>query len=104
MNKIAGNIFEHDCDKCHYLGTIRYPEPLSTGKQVFTNADLYFCANSYDDSLIARFSSEGSDYASCMHSLVEQGLTPDSSGRKGWSTAGPALATALLFAKVKGLI
>jgi hypothetical protein len=103
--------YRHDCDSCEYLGSISYPAPhydtTRLGNELYhvmRNADLYFCAHADGGSVIARFSSKGSDYASSPYRLVETGITPDNRGKKGWSTSGPALATALLFAKVKGLI
>lgn len=54
--------YEHDCDKCVYLGTTG---PIT--KQQKTNAtDHYSCSSRWPQgtTLIQRFSSEPSDYAS----------------------------------------
>jgi len=48
--------FKHDCDRCVFLG-----EVVAGGKL----ADLYFCGQSGGlPTVIARYSDEGSDYAS----------------------------------------
>ena len=47
-------LFEHDCDKCVFLGT-------------YDGKDLYFCAKTLSGrTVIARSSSEGGDYMSGM--------------------------------------
>jgi hypothetical protein len=98
--------YKHDCDQCQYLGTIYYPAPHyrpdASGAYndcffVMKHADLYFCAGCEEGTCITRFSSRGSDYASRPVWLS----VPNQSG---YSTAGPALETARLFATVKGLI
>jgi len=81
-------------------------------------ADLYYCARADGGSVIARFSSRGSDYASSPVNLLMESLT-DTVGyarerkdgnlnlvshTRGMSTSEPALLTALVFAKAKGLI
>lgn len=104
--------YKHDCDSCQFLATIYYPAPhynsdAADGKasvyHVHKHADLYFCKCD-GGTVIARFSSKGSDYASRpMFIRAEDGSARDSNGVCGWSTAGPALATAALYAKVMGL-
>ncbi len=50
--------FQHDCTACIFLGNM-----LAGGKSV----DLYYCPNDIVRStVVARYSSEGSDYASGM--------------------------------------
>jgi hypothetical protein len=49
--------FKHDCEHCHFLGNV-----LAGGKEV----DLYFCNQAGMPTVIARYSDEGSDYASGM--------------------------------------
>jgi len=44
----------HDCDKCIYLGETGTPKPT----------DLYYCEQGGFPTLIARYSSEPSDYSS----------------------------------------
>jgi len=56
--------FKHDCQRCRYLGTI-----VSSGGL----ADLYFCDQSGSrPTVIARFSDEGSDYASGLVDLGDE--------------------------------
>lgn len=45
--------YTHDCDSCQFLGTVNVQERVT---------DLYYCGK--EPTLIARYSSEGSDYAS----------------------------------------
>ncbi len=66
--KIKGDepLFEHDCDKCHFLGT--YAQ-LVEGDQrddvaEFKPCDLYFCDKPRIVEFIARWSSDGPDYSS----------------------------------------
>lgn len=47
--------FIHDCDQCVFLG-----------RGADQKTDLYFCATVHDVTLIARYSDEGSDYASAL--------------------------------------
>ncbi len=104
--------YTHDCDKCQWLGSITYPAPHFTEERgtyhVMRNADLYVCISGtshLDTSVIARFSSRGSDYASSPVALMpRREPIPDMKGRLGYSTSGPALNTAYDFAKVQGLI
>jgi hypothetical protein len=57
--------YKHDCDSCTWLGTITYPAPLSDDSAPMRNADLYCCVKCIGGpSLIARYSSDGPDYAS----------------------------------------
>jgi hypothetical protein len=51
-------LFEHDCDKCHFLGT-------------YKDHDLYCCDGLYRTH-IARFSSEPSEYYSCSIYILEK--------------------------------
>lgn len=49
-------LYEHDCENCQFLGS-------------FNGVDLYYCPRQAIDgspTVIARFSSEGPDYASGM--------------------------------------
>jgi len=43
--------FQHDCDKCIFLGH-------------FNEHDVYFCPKSNGGSLLARYGDDGPDYAS----------------------------------------
>lgn len=101
--------YQHDCSRCQYLGTIHYPAPQYTEAKgdytVMRWADLYYCGNCESDcggTVIARFSSRGSNYASCPISIIHRSIAANKID--GWSTSGPALATAVLFAEVQKLI
>ena len=110
--------YQHDCDRCVFLGHIVYPSPRSTWKGDWPNqtlvkawtvdehADLYCCmsekpedAETLGRSLIARHSSKGSDYASCPHNLVRRDYF-----KNELSSHGPAVIAAYWFAVAKGLI
>ncbi len=52
-------IYEHDCTSCIFLGTILNDKDLPV--------DLYFCPK--EPTILARFSSEGSDYTSGLRGL-----------------------------------
>lgn len=52
----TGPRFQHDCDSCEYLG--------QSDERAKRDYDLWYCARCDGGSLIARRSSEGSDYAS----------------------------------------
>lgn len=100
--------YKHDCSSCEYLGSIDYPAPHYTEPKghyfLLKHADLYYCSRCDGGTVIARFSSEPSYYASSPIQYVENGNSRDVQGERGWSTSGPALATALLFARVRKLI
>jgi len=50
--------YVHDCDRCTFLGRATCP---TTGEE----ADLYYCPNpTFEATVIARWSSEGSEYSS----------------------------------------
>lgn len=56
--------FRHDCTCCTFLGQD-------------TEADLYFCTTGFSPTVIARFSSKGSDYVSGLflaHRVPELGV------------------------------
>ena len=52
---VSGPEYKHDCDNCTYLGFEK-----KDGKMV----DLYFCPQHTLPTIIARYSSEASDYIS----------------------------------------
>jgi hypothetical protein len=55
--------FKHDCDDCAYLGHIACVDAVGKGDE----ADLYYCPGAgrgFRPTVIARFSSKGSDYES----------------------------------------
>jgi hypothetical protein len=52
--------FEHDCDKCLFIGQLRIDEK--------TTADLYNSCDIGHESYIVRFSDEGADYV-CTDNL-----------------------------------
>lgn len=81
-------IFTHDCDSCTFLGSA-----VIEGKEF----DLYHCA--YEPTVIARFSSEGADYASGLcfgESTLVRHLNGDARGNK-------ALMVAYVMAMANGL-
>jgi len=89
----------HDCELCTFLGTITYPAPLSDKTAPLRNADLYHCFDSLGGTVIARFSSKGSNYASAPVSIVKEHYI----GMREYATSTPALISAYIFAKAKGL-
>lgn len=99
--------YKHDCDACKWVGSIDYPAPHSDNTAPIRHADLYVCLQSIGGpSCIARFSSEGSDYASMAESLIRSAYLPRlaSDDLPLMSTSGPALIASYFFAKAKGLI
>ena len=95
--------YKHDCDRCQWLGSITYPAPLLTGEAPLRNADLYYCANAESfmgGTLIARHSSQGSNYSSMPVKLLVGMLNEKSDD---FSTSSPALMSAYYFAKAMKL-
>lgn len=76
------------------------PSPLSDGTAPLRRADLYFCQQCYGGACLARFSSRGSNYASCLASIIKTQYLP----MDRFSTEAPALIAAYNFAKAKGLV
>jgi hypothetical protein len=57
--------YKHDCKKCNFLGHVDF----TIGEQD-SFVDLYFCnQGNFNDTVIARFSSEGADYASGIYGV-----------------------------------
>ena len=56
--------FNHDCQGCEFLGEWR-------------EYDLYFCKKCENGTVIARYGSEGSNYASCALDILVDRLSPD---------------------------
>lgn len=58
--------FKHDCDKCEFVGH-------------FFNHDVYFCGNSMvkSNTIVARASDEGPDYASTPFRLAKAWFDPE---------------------------
>lgn len=74
---VSKPLFVHDCSCCTYLGTTD------------TKQDLYFCKQgSIEDTVIARFSSEGPDYKSGIY----------------FAHRIPELGQALMLARQQGLV
>ena len=97
--------YKHDCDGCIWLGSITYPGPLTTGEAPLRNADLYFCKEAeafMGGTVIARHSSEGSNYSSFPVDLIVRDFINKKSHE--YSTSLPALITAYHFARAKKLI
>ena len=57
--------YEHDCDKCQYLG--RYSD------EQYDEADLYYCDR--EPTVIVRYADDGPSYSSGMV-LADRGLNP----------------------------
>lgn len=81
-------LFEHDCDKCKFLGRYTYGASFMDGPRE-TTVDLYSCKGRFELSLIARFSSEGPDYSSFPLDAVEiieaRGRTKEETGTYTWA-------------------
>lgn len=104
LAKNAKPRYTHDCDKCTFLGSVTYPGPLADGTTPLRNADLYYCTNSIEGgTVIARESSEGSEYASVPTKILEDHYLKMSKVGH-FSTSAPALIAAYFFAKAKGLV
>lgn len=56
--------YKHDCKKCKFLRHETAPSRTSMRQE---NADLYFCSQGGINTIIARFSDIGSDYASGLN-------------------------------------
>lgn len=66
--------FKHDCEDCKFLGTITGPSFAGKGEQAY---DLHYCKNTELGGLvIARYSSQGSHYASSPISLLHKDSHP----------------------------
>ena len=89
--------FQHDCDKCEFLGSFDYQGCLVDGSIADFTADLYVCrgvrnlGRGKDDTLIARLSDEGSDYCS---GWPEQYVLKVNEPIEELSTHGPAMIEA----------
>lgn len=98
--------FTHDCQKCDYLGSITFPARYinKEGKEYTKpqEADLYCCGSEKSHegkSIIARFSSEGGDYASSPSQIIKRHYFNDS-----LATGTTALIAGYWFSVSKGLI
>ena len=58
--------YKHDCDHCTFLGAVTNPD----GKLI----DLYVCEGQID-TIIARYSSDGADYASAETSSAMMSIS-----------------------------
>ena len=99
-------LFEHDCPRCDYLGSTtfpaRYMKPNGSEYTKPQQADLYCCGseNSLEGkSIIARFSSIGSDYASSPAAIIKKHYFNDEI-----ATATAALIAGYWFAVSKYLL
>lgn len=98
-DKTLGPKYAHDCNKCVFLGHFTYIAPQSGVHKV----DLYWCSSS--STIIARESSELSDYASTPTKLLEERAKESFSPTGQFSTADPALMAGYALWKLrKGLI
>ena len=82
--------FAHDCTHCVFLGSHTHLGEMADGTRERVKSDLYRCR----DTVIARGSDEGSDYASVPIDIVIQIRTRALNGER-MSTMGPALVEAL---------
>ena len=109
MRSVGKPKYKHDCDDCVWLGTTTYPAPLLNGTAPMRNADLYYCkqsgnfamGNALDATIIARYSSEGCEYSSMPASMMKTHMQ-EFLGQL--STGMPALISAYVYAKAKGLV
>ncbi len=98
--------YDHDCKSCVFLGPYNYDGPLSDGTTEKFYADLWYCPESFmapslGPSLIARHSSEGSDYASMPYDIF---VSHEASMRARPATHTHGLLEALdRYRKVKGI-
>ena len=84
--------WEHDCQRCQFLGRYDFAGPLSDDTTEACQADLYYCEGSLGGSLIGRMSSRDSDYASTPLSLV---IRDEERMRAQPATHTPAILEAL---------
>jgi len=62
---------QHDCDQCVFMGRFHFEGPLSTGKTLSVDSDLWICPNGVlGPSCIVRHSSEGPEYGSYPAELL----------------------------------
>jgi len=102
MRSVGKPKYKHDCEDCVWLGTTTYPAPLSDGTAPMRNADLYCCkGDALGTTIIARYSSVGSEYSSMPASLIK---THMHTWIEESSTGMPALISAYVYAKAKGLV
>ena len=111
-------LFQHDCNQCHFLGTISYSCD-NTGNIAIQNddkknckpkrmitADLYCCQSNKDTqkdaSIIVRFSGQGPDYISAPPETIKDIYLTQTVSQLVSRT--PALNCAYWLAVSKGLI
>ena len=83
--------FEHDCERCRFLGRHTYDASYTDGSRPLV-VDLYHCAGTFatfGGSVIARYGDDGHKYASIPVGMVQQLI--DSGAR---ATYSPALVEA----------
>ncbi len=102
-------LFIHDCDGCVFLGRYQYRAETFDRKIGLRDYDLYICVSGLgqiDVSLIARYGSEGSEYAStlaCMENPNDHFFALQHVHRVGGLDSHP-LAVAYQRALARGLI
>jgi len=101
--------YEHDCNGCQFLGGFVYDAEYADEDFRKRDADLWFCPKAdgvLGGSIIARFSSEGSNYASAPMTVIESSYLPsEEKARKGegrQSTSAPALCEG--YRRLNGLL
>lgn len=68
MSLLPAPRFVHDCPNCIYLG--QHGDGI-----LFPHADLYFCPQFIDPTVIARYSDKPSDYSSGLY-FGKHGINP----------------------------
>ena len=64
--------FQHDCTACKFIATIN-------------EMDVYICKSGIGQSIIARFSSDGPDYASTDLAIFKRSIAENNQiGGEGW--------------------
>lgn len=106
LASIISPLFEHDCSNCEYLGSTtfpaRYTKTDGSEYSKLQQADLYCCGSEGSlegKSIIARFSSEGNDYASSPASIIKKHYFNDE-----LATGTAALIAGYWFAVSKTLV
>ena len=83
--------YQHDCEACVYLGEYGYHAPMVEGTE-WKEVELYHCKQAgscMGGSIIARYGSKGSNYASCPVSLIRRDYLTRAAGEM--STYCPAI-------------
>lgn len=96
--------WQHDCERCVFLGHVVHHGLLTDGRREPFAVDLYACKNRLDTTLVGRWSSDGCNYTSSPHTTARRLRDARASGELGESTVGPVLGIALDRAERRGLL